>query len=158
MNRPPMTAAGAERLREELVRLKNEERPKIIEAIAQARAHGDLRENAEYHAAKEEQGFVEGRIADVEDVLSRAQIIEPAKVNAGGRVVFGAHVELLNVDTDETLSYQIVGEMEADIKLGLISVTSPVGRALIGSEEGDTVAVDAPSGTTEFEIVSVAYR
>mgnify|MGYP001411400836 FL=1 len=157
MNRPPMTAAGAERLREELARLKSEERPRIIEAIAEARAHGDLKENAEYHAAKEEQSFIEGRIAELEDVLSRAQIIDPSKVDAGSRVVFGAHVELLNVDTDESLNYQIVGELEADIKLGLISVTSPVARALIGSEEGDTVAVEAPGGTTEFEIVSVRY-
>ncbi len=157
MNRPPMTAAGAERLREELARLKSEERPRIIEAIAEARAHGDLKENAEYHAAKEEQSFIEGRIAELEDVLSRAQIIDPSKVDAGSRVVFGAHVELLNVDTDESLNYQIVGELEADIKLGLISVTSPVARALIGSEEGDIVAVEAPGGTTEFEIVSVRY-
>tara|TARA_A100001037_G_scaffold142472_1_gene129111 strand:+ start:322 stop:783 length:462 start_codon:yes stop_codon:yes gene_type:complete len=152
-----MTAAGAERLREELARLKSEERPRIIEAIAEARAHGDLKENAEYHAAKEEQSFIEGRIAELEDVLSRAQIIDPSKVDAGSRVVFGAHVELLNVDTDESLNYQIVGELEADIKLGLISVTSPVARALIGSEEGDIVAVEAPGGTTEFEIVSVRY-
>lgn len=157
MKRPPMTASGAERLRSELARLKAEERPRIIEAIAQARAHGDLRENAEYHAAKEEQSFAEGRIAEIEDVLSRAQIIDVSKVNAGGRVVFGSLVELVNVDTDEKLTYQIVGEMEADIKTGRLSVISPVARALIGSEEGDTVVVEGPGRTTEFEIISVTY-
>jgi transcription elongation factor GreA len=158
MNRPPMTVQGAERLREELTRLKTVDRPKVIEAIAEARAHGDLRENAEYHAAKEQQSFIEGRIAEVEDTLSRAQVIDTASVDGGGRVVFGCTVEILNVETDEELVYQIVGEMEADIKQGLISVTSPVARALIGSEEGDTVVVEAPGGRSEFEIVAVQYR
>ena len=157
MNRPPITSRGVEQLRQELLRLKNEERPQIIEAIAEARAHGDLKENAEYHAAKEQQGFIEGRIAEVEDVLARAQVIDVTTIDAGGRVVFGATVELLNVDTDEKLNYQIVGELEADIKQGLISITSPVARALIGSEEGDCVVVEAPGGTSEFEILTVNY-
>ena len=158
MIRPPMTAEGAERLRGELGRLKTVERPRIIEAIAEARAHGDLKENAEYHAAKDQQSFVEGRIAEVEDTLSRAQIIDTSTVNAGGRVVFGATVSILNTETDEELEYKIVGEMEADLKLGLISITSPVARAIIGSEAGDVVVVDTPSGQSEFEILSVHYQ
>ena len=158
MSKVPLTVRGAEKLRSELQRLKTVDRPKVIEAIAEARAHGDLRENAEYHAAKEQQSFIEGRIAEVEDTLSRAQVIDTASVDAGGRVVFGCTVEILNVETDEELVYQIVGEMEADIKQGLISVTSPVARALIGSEEGDTVVVEAPGGRSEFEIVAVQYR
>lgn len=158
MIRPPMTAEGAERLRGELGRLKTVERPRIIEAIAEARAHGDLKENAEYHAAKDQQSFVEGRIAEVEDTLSRAQIIDTSTVNAGGRVVFGATVSILNTETDEELEYKIVGEMEADLKLGLISITSPVARAIIGSEAGDVVVVDTPSGQSEFEILSVQYQ
>lgn len=158
MNRPPMTARGAERLREELARLKNVDRPKVIEAISEARAHGDLRENAEYHAAKEQQGFIEGRIAEVEDTLARAQVIDTANLDAGPRVVFGATVDLVNTRTDEELTYQIVGEMEADIKQGLISIGSPVARALIGSEEGDTVVVETPGGQSEFEILAVQYR
>lgn len=158
MNRPPMTARGADQIREELARLKTVDRPNVIDAISEARAHGDLKENAEYHAAKEQQGFIEGRIAEIEDTLSRAQIIDPASLNAGGRVVFGSTVDLVNVDTDEKITYQIVGEMESDIKAGLLSIGSPVARALIGSEEGDSVSVDTPGGTSEFEILAVRYE
>lgn len=157
MNRAPMTVRGAERLREELQHLKTVRRPNVIKAIAEARAHGDLRENAEYHAAREEQGFIEGRIAEIEAKLGNAQIIDVTQVNAGGRVVFGATVELLNVETQEELRYQIVGEDEADIKEGLISITSPLARALIGKIEGDVVSVQTPSGRREYEIVQVLY-
>lgn len=157
MNRAPMTVRGAERLREELQHLKSVRRPNVIKAIAEARAHGDLRENAEYHAAREEQGFIEGRIAEIEAKLGNAQIIDVTQVNAGGRVVFGATVELLNVETEEELRYQIVGEDEADIKEGLISITSPLARALIGKIEGDVVSVQTPSGRREYEIVQVLY-
>ncbi len=157
MNRAPMTVRGAERLREELQHLKSVRRPNVIKAIAEARAHGDLRENAEYHAAREEQGFIEGRIAEIESKLGNAQIIDVTQVNAGGRVVFGATVELLNVETEEELRYQIVGEDEADIKEGLVSVTSPLARALIGKIEGDVVAVQTPSGRREYEVVQVLY-
>jgi transcription elongation factor GreA len=152
-----MTVRGAERLREELQHLKSVRRPNVIKAIAEARAHGDLRENAEYHAAREEQGFIEGRIAEIESKLGNAQIIDVTQVNAGGRVVFGATVELLNVETEEELRYQIVGEDEADIKEGLVSVTSPLARALIGKIEGDVVAVQTPSGRREYEVVQVLY-
>lgn len=152
-----MTVRGAERLREELQHLKSVRRPNVIKAIAEARAHGDLRENAEYHAAREEQGFIEGRIAEIEAKLGNAQIIDVTQVNAGGRVVFGATVELLNVETEEELRYQIVGEDEADIKEGLISITSPLARALIGKIEGDVVSVQTPSGRREYEIVQVLY-
>ncbi len=157
MSRVPMTANGAKRLREELQRLKSVERPRVIAAIAEARAHGDLKENAEYHAAKEQQGFIEGRIADLEDKLARAQVIDPKTLSANGRVVFGATVTLLNAATDEEVSYQIVGELEADIDRFLISVVSPVARALIGKQEGDVVEVRAPSGAVEYEILSVEY-
>ena len=152
-----MTTSGAQRLREELQRLKTVDRPRVITAIAEARAHGDLKENAEYHAAKEQQGFIEGRIAELEDKLSRAQLIDPRTLTAGGRVVFGATVALVNTSTDEEVSYQIVGELEADIDLRLISVVSPMARALIGKEEGDVVEVVAPGGAIEYEIVSVEY-
>ncbi len=152
-----MTVRGAERLREELQHLKTVRRPTVIKAIAEARAHGDLRENAEYHAAREEQGFIEGRIAEIEAKLGNAQIIDVTQVNAGGRVVFGATVELLNVETEEELRYQIVGEDEADIKEGLISITSPLARALIGKIEGDVVSVQTPSGRREYEVVQVLY-
>lgn len=158
MSRTPMTVIGAQRLRDELQQLKSVERPKIITAIAEARAHGDLKENAEYHAAKEQQGFVEGRIAELEDKLSRAQIIDPLTVRANGRVVFGATVSLLKMASEEEVKYQIVGELEADIDLGLISVVSPMARALIGKEEGEIVEVQAPGGALEFEILSIAYR
>ena len=152
-----MTVRGAERLKGELQHLKSVRRPKVIQAIAEARAHGDLRENAEYHAAREEQGFIEGRIAEIEGKLGNAQVIDVTQVNAGGRVVFGATVELLNAETEEETRYQIVGEDEADIKVGLISNTSPLARALIGKIEGDVVSVQTPSGRRDYEIVGVLY-
>jgi transcription elongation factor GreA len=152
-----MTVRGAERLREELQQLKTVARPRVIKAIAEARAHGDLRENAEYHAAREEQGFIEGRIAEIESKLANAQVIDVTQVNANGRVVFGATVELVNVETDEEVRYQIVGEDEADIREGLISITSPMARALVGKIEGDAVAVQTPSGGKQYEIVQVLY-
>ncbi|ROR32084.1 transcription elongation factor GreA [Inmirania thermothiophila] len=158
MTRVPLTRRGAERLREELRRLKNEERPRIIKAIAEARAHGDLRENAEYHAAKEQQSFIEGRIKELESKLASAQIIDVATLPANGKVVFGATVELLDVETDEKVTYQIVGDLEADIKQGLISVSSPIARALIGKEAGDEVEVQAPAGVRHYEIVDVRYE
>ena len=157
MSRSPRTVRGAERLKEELQHLKSVRRPKVIQAIAEARAHGDLRENAEYHAAREEQGFIEGRIAEIEGKLGNAQVIDVTQVNAGGRVVFGATVELLNAETEEETRYQIVGEDEADIKVGLISNTSPLARALIGKIEGDVVSVQTPSGRRDYEIVGVLY-
>lgn len=156
--RPPLTVTGAQRLREELDRLKSVERPNVIQAIAEARAHGDLKENAEYHAAREQQGFIEGRIKELESVLSHAQLIDVSKLNAGSRVVFGAIVELCDVESDETVLYQIVGDLESDIKVGLISISSPVARALIGKNEGDAVTILAPAGKRDFEIVSVRYQ
>ena len=156
--RRPVTVRGAEQLRGELSRLKSEERPRIIQAIAEARAHGDLKENAEYHAAKEEQSFIEGRIAELEDHLSSADIIDPSKVNADGRVVFGTTVDLCNVETAEEVTYQIVGDLEADISANRISISSPIARALIGKEEGDIATVVAPSGEIEYEIIGVAYE
>ena len=158
MKRAPMTAQGAERLKGELQTLKTVERPRVIAAIAEARAHGDLKENAEYHAAKEEQGFIEGRIAEIEQTLSSAEIIEPARLKANGKVVFGASVELVNLASSEEVAYQIVGDLEADISAGLISISSPIARALIGKEEGDVAVVNAPSGEIEYEIVGVEYR
>ena len=152
-----MTVRGERKLREELENLKKNERPRIINDIAEARAHGDLSENAEYHAAKEEQGLTEARIALLEEKLSSAQIIDPVSLDAGGKIVFGATVELMNLATDEEVSYQIVGEMEADIKNRLVSITSPLARALIGREEGDIVTVQAPSGEVEYEILAVRY-
>ncbi|MCK9538661.1 transcription elongation factor GreA [Dokdonella sp.] len=157
MNRIPLTQKGAERLRGELVRLKSEERPRIIAAIAEARAHGDLKENAEYHAAREMQGFVEGRIKELEATLSYAEIVDTSRLNAGKRIVFGATVDLLDEDSDEEVSYQIVGELEADLKQGQISVTSPIARALIGKSEGDSFEFEAPNGTRSYEIVGVRY-
>lgn len=157
MNKAPMTVKGAEKLREELQQLKTVARPGVIKAIAEARAHGDLRENAEYHAAREQQGFIEGRIAEIESKLANAQVIDVTNVNAGGRVVFGATVEAMNVDTDEEVRYQIVGDDEADIKQGLISVNSPIARALIGKVEGDVVTVHTPAGAKEFEVLAVEY-
>lgn len=156
--RAPITAKGAVRLREELEHLKSVKRPAIIAAIAEAREHGDLKENAEYHAAREEQGFIEGRIKLLEGELSHAEVIDVAKLNAGSKVVFGASVVLADVETDEEKKYQIVGDLEADIKHGLIAVSSPVARALIGKMEGDTIAIEAPGGHREYEIVSVAYE
>ena len=158
MNRRPLTKNGAQKLRDELRELKTGARPKIIQAIAEARAHGDLRENAEYHAAKEQQGFIEGRIAEIEGGLGSAEIIDPATVSAGGRVVFGATVELLHLSTNAEVRYQIVGDMEADIGAGLVSISSPIARALIGREEGDVVTVIAPDGEINYEILSVEYR
>lgn len=155
MTRVLLTASGAEKLREELKRLKKVERPRIIEAIAEARAHGDLSENAEYDAAKDQQGFIEGRIAELESQLSMAEVIDPKTLNAGDRVVFGAWVDLYDVDDDVEVSYQIVGELEADLDNKQISVASPIGRALIGKHEGDEVNVDTPGGTRTYEIVKV---
>ena len=153
----PITLRGAEKLKAELHQLKTVERPSVINAIAEARAQGDLSENAEYDAAKDRQGFVEGRIQEVEGKLSAAQIIDPASVDAGGRVVFGATVELEEESTGEVVKYQIVGEDEADLKLGLINISSPIARALIGKEEGDVAVVQAPGGEKRYEIVAVSY-
>jgi len=155
--RAPITLKGAQRLREELDHLKSVKRPKVIAAIAEAREHGDLKENAEYHTAREEQGFIEGRIKQLEGELSHAEIIDITKLNAGSKVVFGATVELSDVESDEEKRYQIVGDLEADIKLGLIAISSPLARALIGKLEGDAVTIDAPAGQREYEIVSVQY-
>ncbi|MGY8563140.1 transcription elongation factor GreA [Paracidovorax citrulli] len=155
--RAPITLKGAQRLREELDHLKGVKRPKVIAAIAEAREHGDLKENAEYHAAREEQGFIEGRIKQLEGELSHAEIIDISKLNAGSKVVFGATVELADVESDEEKRYQIVGDLEADIKLGLIAISSPLARALIGKLEGDAVTIDAPAGKRDYEIVSVQY-
>ncbi|MDQ7016532.1 MAG: transcription elongation factor GreA [Gammaproteobacteria bacterium] len=157
MNLIPLTLRGAEKLREELRILKTVERPKVIEAIAEARAHGDLKENAEYHAAREQQSFIEGRIKEIDGKLSNAQIIDITNINANGRVIFGATVDLLNVETDAEVTYQIVGEDEADIKQSMISVNSPIARALIGKEEGDMADVRAPGGNIEYEIIEVKY-
>jgi len=157
MNKTPMTAQGAQRLREELQRRKTEDRPRITQAIAEARAHGDLKENAEYHAAREQQSFNEGRINDIEGKLSNAEIIDVTKLNAQGKVVFGATVELLNVETNKEVTWKIVGEDEADVKARMISVNSPIARAMIGKSEGDTVVVKAPSGDIEYEVLSVQY-
>jgi transcription elongation factor GreA len=154
----PITRRGAEKLKAELHRLKTVDRPAVINAIAEARAQGDLSENAEYEAAKDRQGFIEGRIQEVEGKLSAAQIIDPADVNAGGKVVFGATVELEEESSGDAVTYQIVGEDEADLKLGLINVSSPIARALIGKEEGDTAEVQAPGGIKRYEIVAVHYR
>jgi len=155
--RAPITMKGAQKLRDELDHLKSVKRPKVIAAIAEAREHGDLKENAEYHAAREEQGFIEGRIKQLEGELSHAEIIDITKLNAGSKVVFGATVELSDVESDEEKRYQIVGDLEADIKLGLIAISSPLARALIGKLEGDAVTIDAPAGQREYEIVSVQY-
>ena len=156
MNRAPLTRAGADRLRSELDRLKKVERPAIIEAIAEARAHGDLKENAEYHAAREQQGFIEGRIQQIEGTLGGAQIIDVKTLNPGGKVVFGATVTVADEEGDET-RYQIVGDLEADIKENRIAISSPIARALIGKEEGDVGVVAAPGGERELEIVEVEY-
>ena len=153
-----MTLKGSQRLREELDHLKSVRRPEIIAAIAEARGHGDLKENAEYHAAREQQGFIEGRIKQLESELSHANVIDVAKLHAGSRIVFGATVSLADVETDEEVRYQIVGDLEADIKRGMIAISSPVARALIGKEEGDAITIEAPGGTREFEIVGVAYQ
>jgi transcription elongation factor GreA len=157
MKRNPMTLRGAEALRVELKRLKSEDRPRVIKAIAEARSHGDLSENAEYHAAREQQGFIEGRIGEIEAKLSTAEIIDPSTVTNNGKVIFGATVELEGQDDGKSIRYQIVGEDEADIKSGRISITSPIARALVGKTAGDVVDVAAPGGTRSYEIVKVSY-
>ena len=158
MKRSPITAAGAERMRAELKRLKSEDRPTVIKAIAEARGHGDLSENAEYHAAREHQGFIEGRIAELESRLSLAEIIDVSKLPQDGRVVFGATVELEASDGGARVRYQVVGEAEADIRLGLIAITSPIARALVGKLQGDVVDVVAPGRTRSFEILTVRFE
>ncbi|MEW8030471.1 MAG: transcription elongation factor GreA [Candidatus Thiodiazotropha sp.] len=158
MSKVPLTAKGAAKLQEELKQLKIVERPKVIKAIAEAREHGDLKENAEYHAAREQQSFIEGRIKDIEGKLSHAQVIDVTKLDAGGKVVFGATVVVLELDNDEEFTYQIVGDDEADIKHGLVSVSSPIARALIGKQEGDDVFLETPGGPREFEILEVRYE
>ncbi len=157
MNKVPMTVAGEKRLRKELEELKGEARPRVIAAIAEAREHGDLKENAEYHAAREQQGFIEGRIQEIEGKLGSAQVIDVTKLPQTGKVIFGVTVGLVNLETDEEVTYRIVGEDEADIKAGRISVTSPIARALIGKEEGDVVVVRTPGGEVEYEISSVEH-
>lgn len=157
MKKIPITVVGAEKLKLELHRLKTVERPRIIQAIAEARSHGDLSENAEYHAAKEQQGFVEGRIADFESRLSSAQVIDPLTVNANGRVVFGATLDLLDEHNGQEVTYQIVGDYEADLAHGRISISSPIARALIGKEEGDVVEVQVPGGLRTYEILDIRY-
>ena len=157
MTREPLTKAGAERLREELARLKKTERPKIIAEIAEARAHGDLKENAEYHAAREQQGFIEGRIRHLEATLSSAQVIDVTKLNPGGKVVFGATVTVYEEETGNEIHYQIVGDLEADIKHQRLAISSPIARAMIGKQEGDMVLVNTPGGQRSLEIVAVEY-
>ncbi len=154
----PITSRGAEALKEELKHLKMVARPEVVAAISEARAHGDLKENAEYHAAKEQQSFIEGRIQELESVLSNAQIIDPATLPREGRVVFGVTVTLLNIDTDQEVKYQIVGDYESDIKLNRISVSSPIARALIGKEIDDVATVQAPGGNIEYEIIEIGYE
>ena len=158
MSKVPLTVRGAEKLREELNELKTIVRPRIITAIAEAREHGDLKENAEYHAAREQQSFTEGRIKDIEAKLSNAQIIDVKTLNANGKVVFGATVDVFDIDRDEEVTYQIVGEDEADVKQGRISVTSPIARSMIGKEEGEVALLDAPGGQRELEILEVRYE
>lgn len=157
MNKFPMTLAGETALREELERLKKVERPSIVQAIAEARAHGDLKENAEYHAAREQQSFAEGRILEIEGKLGNAQVIDIMAIPKTGKVIFGTTIDLINLETDETVTYRIVGEDEADIKENMISVGSPIARALIGKEEGDAVTVKAPGGDIEYEIDQVYH-
>ena len=154
----PITKRGAEKLKEELHRLKTVDRPSVINAIAEARAQGDLSENAEYDAAKDRQGFIEGRIQEIESKLSMSQVIDPSALDADGKVVFGSTVVLQDQSTSEEVTYQIVGEDEADLKLGLINVSSPIARALIGKEDGDMAVAQAPGGEKRYEIVSVSYR
>ncbi|MBT8441795.1 MAG: transcription elongation factor GreA [Gammaproteobacteria bacterium] len=158
MNKHPITQRGADKLREEMRHLKSKERPRIVQAIAEARAHGDLKENAEYHAAKEEQGFVEGRIREIEAKLSHANIIDATRFGSTGKVIFGATVDLLNEDDGTEKTYQIVGEDEADIAAGLVSIGSPMARAMIGKEVGDVAVVNAPGGEKSYEIVEIRYE
>lgn len=157
MQRHPMTKEGADKLQDELQHLKKVERPKVSEAIAEARDHGDLKENAEYHAAREQQGLIEARIKQIEGILGSVQIIDVTKLNPNGKVVFGATVTLLNIDTDEEVTYRIVGDEEAEIKENKVSVNSPISRAMIGKEEGDEVIVQAPSGNIDYEVVEIQY-
>ncbi len=157
MNRTLLTVQGAEKLRTELQQLKSVQRPKIIKAIATARAHGDLKENAEYHAAREQQSFIEGRIRDIEAKLSDAQVIDVTKVKANGRIVFGATVILEDEEKGERSTYTVVGEDEADIKQGMISITSPIARAMIGKEEGEVIAVNVPAGEKSYQVIEVRY-
>ncbi len=157
MKKVPMTAAGAEKMRQELNELKSVARPRVIQAIAEARAHGDLRENAEYHAAKEQQGFIEARIRDLEGKLSHAHVIDVTSLPNNGKVVFGTTVVLEDEDSGDTARYQIVGEEEADIKEGRVSISSPIARALIGKEEGEVATVEAPGGVKNYEVVEVLY-
>ncbi len=158
MNKVPVTVRGHALMTEELKRLKSVDRPRVIQAIADAREHGDLKENAEYHAAREQQGFIEGRIKELEAKLSNIQVIDVTEVNGGGRVIFGATVELLDVDADKEIVYKIVGEDEADLKAGMISFTSPIARALIGKHEEDSVIFSAPGGEKEYEVIRVRYE
>ncbi len=158
MSKVPLTVKGAEKLRAELSELKSVARPRVIKAIAEAREHGDLKENAEYHAAREQQGFIEGRIKELESKLSHAQIIDVKSLDAGGRVVFGATVDVYEEEEDAEHSFQIVGDDEADIKQGLISISSPIARALIGKSEGDEAVVETPKGTRHLEILAVRYE
>ena len=158
MNKHPITQRGADKLRDEIRQLKSQERPRIVNAIAEARAHGDLKENAEYHAAKEEQGFVEGRIREIESKLSHAEIIDVTRFGSTGKVIFGATVDLMDDDDGTEKTFQIVGEDEADIAAGLVSIGSPIARALIGKEVGDLAVVDAPGGEKSYDIVEVRYR
>ena len=157
MQKIPMTSAGFERLQEEIKHLKSVERPAIIEAIAEARSHGDLSENAEYHAAREKQSFIEGRLLDLEDKMSRADVIDIAKMN-GNVIKFGAHVKVIDEDTEHEQAFQIVGEYEADIDKGLLALTAPLPRALIGKQKGDSVEVTTPKGTKAYEVVEVRYK
>ena len=157
MQRYPMTVQGAEALKAELNKLKGTDRPAVTAAIAEARAHGDLKENAEYHAAREQQGFIEGRIQDIEGKLSNAQIIDITQMPNNGRVIFGATVDIENVETEEAKTYQIVGDDEADFKIGKISVNSPIARGLIGKVEGDSVMIETPGGRVEYEVIVVRY-
>ncbi len=158
MNQIPLTAVGAERLKQELRNLKFVKRPLVVEAIAVARDHGDLKENAEYHAAREEQGFMEGRIGELEAALSNAQIIDVTKLSQGNRVVFGCTVDLIEIESEEEVSYQIVGDIEADISQNRIAISSPIARALSGGEEGEEISVQAPAGAREYEITGIHYR
>ena len=157
MNKVPMTVRGHDLLQKELKKLKGEDRPTVIKAIAAAREHGDLKENAEYHAAKEQQSFIEGRIKELEGKLSNVQVIDVTEINAGGKVIFGSTVKLLDDESGKEISYKIVGEDEADIKTGLISYTSPIARALISKEEGDVVEFNAPDGEKSYEVIAVSY-
>jgi transcription elongation factor GreA len=158
VNKEPMTVRGHELLQEELKRLKSTDRPAVIRAIAEAREHGDLKENAEYHAAKEQQGFIEGRIKELEGKLSHVQVIDVTEIDGGGRIIFGSTIKLLDDETEKEITYRIVGQDEANIKTGLISYTSPIARALIGKNEGDAVEFRAPDGEKSYEVITVSYK